>query len=464
MKSYLKLGLAVALAFGLAGSWTGSASADTLIDALAAAYNNNPDLRAARAGLRATDEGVVQAQAGFLPTVAGTVNINSQNQRSFVDGALSSDFTQTPKFYQARIDQNLFRGFQDVNARRQAKSLMYAGRSQLLVTEQQVLLNTVTAYMNAVRDVSVLNLNDNNVQVLERQLEASQDRFRVGEITRTDVAQSEARLAGAISSRIRAEADLAGSRAGYRRIVGMSPGTLDRPPPLPPLPPNLEDATAIALRENPTVTGARETEHAADIAVSQSKGALLPTVDGVASISRSDSESFSPNVGNTVLFRSDVKSVGVQIRIPLYQGGAVYSDIRRAKHTRSQRRLEILSAERFAVEQTRIAWEEYRAAQSSIISNSSQVMANEIALDGTRQEAAVGSRTTLDVLDAEQELLDSRVNLVRAERNEYVAGFTMLGAVGRLNAKTLDLPVELYRPEKNYRGVRWQFVGWWTRD
>lgn len=460
MKSFMKLGLAVALAF----SWAGAASADTLIDALAAAYNNNPDLRAARAGLRATDEGVVRAQSGFLPSVTGIANYSSQNQRSFVGGVLSSDFTQAPKSYQARIDQNLFNGFQDLNARRQAKSLMRVGRSQLLVTEQQVLLNTVTAYMNAVRDVSVLELNNNNVQVLERQLEASQDRFRVGEITRTDVAQSEARLAGAISSRIRAEADLAGSRAGYNRVVGMSPGTLDQPPPLPPLPPSLEDATAIALDENPNVTAARQNERAANIAVDQSKGALLPTVDGVATISRNESESFSPNVGNTVDFRNDVKSVGVQIRVPLYQGGATYSDIRRAKHTRSQRRLEILSAERFAVEQARVGWEEFRAAQASIKSSSSQVRANTIALDGVRQEAAVGSRTTLDVLDAEQELLDSRVNLMRAERNEYVAGFALLGAVGRLNAKTLDLPVELYHPEKNYKGVRWQFIGWWTRD
>ena len=460
MKSSMKLCLAIAMAL----SWAGSASADTLIDALAAAYNNNPDLRAARAGLRATDEGVVRAQAGFLPSVTGIANLSSQNQRSFVDGVLSSDFTQAPKSYEARIDQNLFRGFQDLNARRQATSLVRAGRSQLLVTEQQVLQNTVTAYMNAIRDVSVLELNNNNVQVLERQLQASQDRFRVGEITRTDVAQSEARLAGSISARIRAEADLAGSRAGYVRVVGMSPGTLDQPPPLPPLPPNLDDATAIALEENPNVTAARQNKQAADIAVTQSKGALLPTVDGVASISRRESESFSPNVGNTVDFRNDVKSVGVQIRVPLYQGGAAYSDIRRAKHTRSQRRLQILSAERFAVEQARIGWEEYRAAQSSIESNSSQVRANTIALDGVRQEAAVGSRTTLDVLDAEQELLDSRVNLVRAERNEYVAGFALLGAVGRLNAKTLDLPVELYNPEKNYNGVRWQFVGWWTRD
>ena len=190
MKSFMKLSLAVALAFGWAGSWVSEASADTLIDALAAAYNNNPDLRAARAGLRATDEGVVRAQAGFLPSVTGVANLTSQNQRSFVDGVLSSDFTQAPKFYQARIDQNLFRGFQDVNARRQAKSLMRAGRSQLLITEQTVLQNTVTAYMNAVRDVSVLELNNNNVQVLERELESSQDRFRVGEITRTDVALS----------------------------------------------------------------------------------------------------------------------------------------------------------------------------------------------------------------------------------------------------------------------------------
>ena len=431
------------------------AQAEGLKDALAAAYASNPDLEGQRAVLRATDEGMARARAGFLPNVAGSASITRQNVQD-ENGSTLTEFNSTNKSYQMRADQSVFRGFRDINSRREAKSLVKAGRAQLLSVEQDVLLQAVTAYMDVLRDEAVLELNTNNVEVLKRQLQASQDRFRVGEITRTDVAQSEARLAGSMSARITAEANLAASRATYRRVIGDAPGSLQQPPALPPMPANYDDALSVAFAENPNVFIAKHNEKASRHAVSSAKGSILPSVDAFAYIQRSEG-SFGPFAGDRV---TDTKAVGAQVRIPLYQSGGEYAEIRRSKHVNSQRRLQIVAAERRVRSDVKTAWEQYRASVASITSSSSQVNANTIALDGVRQEAAVGSRTTLDVLDAEQELLDSRVNLVRAERNQYVAGFSLLGALGRLNAVSLDLDVEVYDPKEYYGDVSWKFLGW----
>ncbi len=444
----------------LALVYAGGAHAETLREALAAAYNSNPELQAERAALRAIDEGVARARSGFLPTLTGVGNITRQNTVSESAGTQLFDFTATSKFYQARADQSLFRGFQDVFSIKQAKSLVMAGRAQLRATEQRILLDAVAVYMNTLRDESVLALNQNNVQVLERQLQASHDRFRVGEITRTDVAQSEARLAGSVSQRITAEANLATARSNYSRVIGQLPGTLEQPPELPGLPVSIDEAWAIASQENPSISLAIYGERAAVQNVRRSMGALAPTVVGFATLSRSTGSNPSVNTGTTVDFLTDLKTFGVQIRVPLYQGGAVYSDIRRAKQTQSQRLLDIITAERQVRSDARTGFEIYRAAKSSIVSNQSQVKANEIALNGVRQEASVGQRTTLDVLDAEQELLDARVNLVRAERNLHVASFSYLSALGRLNAVALALPVDVYDAEAYYGKLKWRLIGW----
>ncbi|MGY8985959.1 MAG: TolC family outer membrane protein [Sphingomonadales bacterium] len=454
-KNKLIASVAMALALGSIGV----ASAEGLRDALGAAYSTNPDLQAQRAGLRVTDERVSRATAGFLPTIRGTANLSKFDRESTTEGFDPTTSTGMGETYSARYDQNIFAGFQTFNSRKEAKSLVDAGRSQLQQIEQQVLLNTVTAYMDVYKDTAVLELNEKNVTVLERQLQASQDRFRVGEITRTGVAQSEARLAGAFSARISAEANLAGSRAIYKQMVGDNPGSLDEPPVLPEMPINLDGANATALSDNPSLQLARSNEEASRYGVKRSMGTMMPSIDAYASYSKQITpfaNGFGALVNNTNISRS----VGAQITVPLYQGGAEYSDIRRAKQVNNQRRLQILSAERLVLAQVRQSWEQYRAAISSISSNESQVRANEIALEGVRQEAIVGSRTTLDVLDAEQELLDSRVNLVRANRNYNVAGYTVLASIGRLNSFSLDLDVEFYDPEKNYKKVKAQFIGW----
>ncbi|GAK32214.1 outer membrane efflux protein BepC [alpha proteobacterium Q-1] len=458
------------LAYGL----TGSVQAETLREALATAYNSNPDLLAARAFQRSIDEAVPTAISNWRPSISGQVqmfesDISSTTIRS-TDGSIvnDNDFSGSNDAYSARIDQPIFRGLRNFNQYKGAKAEVQAGRADLLSTEQQVLLDAVTIYMDVLRDEAVVRLNDNNITVLTRQLEASNDRFRVGEVTRTDVAQSEAALAGARSTWIRSQATLDGSRANYRRIIGMFPGTLESAPELPPLPQSEDVAVDVALAENPLVVSARFTEKATKFDVNEAKGAVLPTVSAFADYARRESPTltFDP-LPNTFVDASNTNEntrYGITIDIPLYQSGAEYSAVRRAKQINNQRRLQVVSAERQVMQNVRIAWANYRAAQASIEATEAQVRANEIALEGVRQEASVGSRTTLDVLDAEQILLDSRVNLVTARRDEYVAGFAVLEAVGRLNAASLALPVDLYKPEEYYSDVKWKIIGWGTGD
>ena len=422
---------------------TGSyvASADTLKDAMIAAYASNPQLLAQRAALRAVDEGVSSAKSAYLPNLNGTYRYSNGNNKR-----LGVTTPSTSESYGLTAQQNLFRGFQDKNNISQAKTSVKAGRAQLQSVEQQILLAAVTAYMNVVRDVATVDLRKNNIQVLDRQLQASQDRFRVGEVTRTDVAQSEARLENAKSALLSADAALSASRAQYRRVVGQTPGTLDTPDIKPELPVNLDAAIEMAMELSPGVLSARYNEQAAKYGVRSAKGALLPTV-GVQADWTDSTQSFVGEFDQTVSNSTVSKSIGLQVTVPLYAGGARYSDIRRAKQVQSQRRLDILQAERVAQETVFIAWDNYRAAVGQITSSQASVRANEIALEGVKQEAYVGSRTTLEVLNAEQELLNARVSLVRAQRDEIVAAYSLVSSTGRLTAKDIGLGVDVYDEE-----------------
>ena len=450
------------------------ARAETLREALAAAYLSNPDLLAARAQQRSVDEQVPQAISNWMPT--GTYTNQKFNSKSLSQTVRGSDqelindneFAGSNDSRSFRGDIDFFRGFRNVYEYNSAQAQVKAGRANLADTEQQVLLSAVTAYMDALRDEATLRLNENNVKVLTRQLEATQDRFSVGEVTRTDVAQAEAALSAAVSQRIQAEATLATSRATYRQVIGKMPGTLDDAPPLPPLPASEEGATEIALAENPIIRAARLNERAAQYDVTVAKGAILPTISGFVQRSKGNSPTqvFDPQLNEFVGGANRFKQTqyGVTLTVPLYQGGSEYAAVRQQKQVRSQRMQQIASAERQVLRDVNVAWENYRAAQANIEATRSQVRANEIALEGVRQESQVGARTVLDVLDAEQTLLDSRVNLVSAQRDEYVRGFEMLQAIGRLNAVALDLPVEIYDPEGYYKDVKWQLVGWGTGD
>lgn len=440
--------------------FSGPANAESLFDALASAYQTNPGLLAERAGLRATDEQVPQALAGWRPSITATGtygSVETDSSSSIPLAGFGGKQTFDPMTGQVSVSQNVFTGGRTLYGARQAESSVMAGRENLRNVEQDVLLTGVTAYMDVVRDLAVVELRRKNVEVLQRQLEASQDRFRVGEITRTDVAQSEARLSLSESNLIRAEAALTASRAAYERAVGHAPGSLEKAPPLPALPQSEAEAMQFAIAVNPALEAARHADRAAQHAVTVAKGGLLPTVSVDASYEHSEEPS-------STTARSTTTSVLGTIRIPLYQSGSQYSAIREAKHLESQQRLLMADTQRQVEEAVRNAWEQLRATRAAIASNREQVRANEIALDGVRQEAQVGSRTTLDVLDAEQELLDSQVSLVSAERDEYVAAYSLLSATGQLSARDLGLSVQLYDPTDNYDDVKHQLIGWGTND
>ncbi len=439
--------LRAALLAGVALSMaTAPVSAETLQEALETTYETNPTLLAARAELRATDEGVQQAKAGWRPTVT----LRATMGRTETDEPIET--IREPWQTTVSASQPIFSGGRTLAAFSQAKALVRAGRASLLSTEQQVLLSAVTAYMDVLRDTAVVELSRNQVAVLERQRQASQDRFDVGEITRTDVAQAEARLSRARTSLIAAEAQLAASRASYERVVGRAPEGLEETTALPPLPESLEAVIAAARERNPQLVAAREIERASSYGIDRAIGAMLPTVSLDAIWTRGDDEA----TGGT---RNESTTVEGVLTMPIYQGGAEYSSIREARETNSQNMLEIAEAERSVIEQATNAWENLRAARSSIESNRKQVEASVIAYEGVEQEAEVGARTTLDVLDAEQELLDARVSLVRAERDQLVAAYALLASMGQLDAATLGLNVEIYNPVDHYDGVVGDWLG-----
>lgn len=418
-------------------------NAATLLDALVSAYMSNPILQAKRAQLRALDEGVVQALSGWRPTI----EVGSSFGIDRAETNLLSSETLTPWSGDLTIVQPLYRGGRTVAETKQAENLVAAERSRLLALEQSVLLDCSIAYINVLRDEALVELRNNNVQVLQRQREATEDRFQVGEITRTDVAQAEARLSRSVSDLVEAEGKLMSSRAAYAGVVGAVPESLESAPKLRDLPASKQDAISIAIDNNPYLAIAISEEQASRNAVDVSRGRLLPVIQLNGEITHRRDVT-------AAIDESDNYGLSAQVIIPLYQSGSVYSEIRRSRQINSQRRIEIETARREVTESVSKAWELLNSAQAQINARQDEVKAADIALEGVKQESIVGARTTLDVLDAEQELLDAKVALVVAERNEFVASFELAESIGGLTAKNLDLPIELYDPETNYRDVR----------
>lgn len=433
----------------------GPAWSDSLTDALAAAYQTNPVLQGQRAQLRATDEQVPQALSGWRPNLQAQGSYGAVDTRTELNGGIQTKDSLRPLNGSVTLSQNIFAGGRTVNATGQAEASVRAGRATLESVEQTTLLNAVRAYMDVIRDQSVVELNKNNVQVLKRQLEATTDRFRVGELTRTDTAQAEARLSQARSSLTAAEAQLAASRSFYQRVVGQMPGTLDKPESIAGLPESEEEARRIAEENNPTLRAARHGEEASRKAISVAKGALLPTFDVQAQYR------YGRDPSSTIRDVEESSILGV-LTIPLYQSGAEYSRVREAKERNNESRMQVMAVLREVDEAVRNAWEVLRASQSSIVSTTEQVRASEIALEGVKQESEVGARTTLDVLNAEQEYLNARVALVSAERDLAVAEYGLLAGMGLLTARQLELPVEYYDPQDNYGEVRNKFIGFGT--
>ncbi len=433
-------------------------AADTLTDALVKAYQTNPQLMSERANLRATDEEVAQAIARWRPTITlsgdySRVETESKTDPS-PDNPLGVNFERRTDPWNAAVTatQTVFAGGTILAQRRQADAQVRAGRARLHSTEQTVLLDTVTSYMNVVRDEAVVKLNQTNVELLKKQLEAAKARFDVGEITRTDVSQAEARLASGQFQLTSAEANLIASRTFYERTVGEAPGTLDPKPAIPTLPESEAQARATANVDNPALVAAREAQEAADYAIDFAVGQMLPTVTVQASYGRSGQE-YGPE---TI---SDDTRLTASARWPLYQGGAEWSNIRQAKELFNKARMDTEFTRRSTDERVSNAWEAYRASRASVEANRQQVKASEIAFEGVQQELEVGSRTTLDVLDQQQELLNARVALVRSERDEIVAGYALLATVGKLTAGELQLPVQSYDPTGNYEMQTWRPAG-----
>ncbi|MFC4270700.1 TolC family outer membrane protein [Sneathiella chungangensis] len=425
------------------------ASAETLQDALASTYENNPTLQARRANVRSVDENVPQALSGWRPEVYATGEVAAQHNDTNVTTAGKDT---NPREAALIVSQPIYSGGQTVASTKSAEATVQAARAGLLSAEQTIFQSAVEAYMNVLRDEALVELNQNNTVVLRRQLEAANDRFQVGEITRTDVAQAQARLADSISRLIQSEGNLRSTRANFERIVGRAPEALEDPLVPADFPESEEAALAIALDNHPDIEAAKYNEESSRYDIRATSGQLLPSVEVNGSLS-TGKELSGANTSN------DTARIGAVLTVPLYQSGSVYSQVRQARQVNSQRMQEIEETVRAVRESVIQAWELLETSRSRIGANEEAVRANTIALEGVEQEAQVGSRTTLDVLNAEQELLQSKVDLVTARRDQYVAIYSVLAAIGKLNARDLNLDVEYYDPATNYERVRNKWFG-----
>ena len=457
----------VLLAAGCAviASGVAPARADTLEWAIVQAYQNNPSLNAQRAALRAVDENVPQALSGYRPKLSlsanGGFNYFSQLNKARSGNTVAYDQLNQSlgtRGFGATATETLYDGFQTANRTRQAESQVMGARETLRVTEQQVLLDAATAYMNLLRDQAILDLNRRNVEVLTEQLKQTRDRFNVGEVTRTDVAQAESRLAAGRSALLGAQSNYVTSRANYRRVIGVDPGRLNPGTPVDRFSPAvLAKAITAGETQSPSVLAAMYGVDVAELTVKVSEGALYPNLGLTASVTQ------TYDAIPQTLKQTNVAILG-QLTVPVYQGGAEYSAIRQSKETLGQQRLN-LDVNRDQARATVVqSWGQLDAAKAQIEATTAQVNAAEIALNGVREEARVGQRTTLDVLNAQQELVNARVALVTAQHDRVVASYTLLAAVGGLSMHHLGLNVMIYDPQVHYQQVRDAWIGVRTPD
>ena len=444
-----------ALAVGL-GSGS-NAWSQSLIEALSTTYNGNPDLLAARAVLRQTDEGLAQAVANWRPRITLTVEFNKVEQDSIPVRSGPTYYILNGRFTTLQAIQPLFRGGKTVSETKTAQANIQAQRAALADTEQNVLLAAVTSYADLVQNIAIADARRNNVRVLMQQLDATRERFRVGELTITDVAQAEARLEGARASLVQAETDVRIAEAAYQRTIGQKPGRLGEIPLIGGLPASEDEAIGLAMDMGPRAVTAQYRISSASYGVNTAIGDLLPQVNLIGVIQ----QQFDLSVPMDQYYTYGVR---VQAVVPIYQNGSEWSRVRQAKELVAQRRNELDSARRAVAENVIRAWRQLDSSRSRVTSFEAQVRANEVALNGVRQEALVGSRTTLDVLNAEQELLNAQVSLVQARRDVQVSYYGILAGVGRLTARALTLPVEYYDEERYYNEVGSKWIGWGTSD
>lgn len=424
------------------------ASADTIESALAKAYMNNPDFNAQRAALRATDEGVQRARAGLLPSVSASSSLGRQSSTYN-----SSNEVLSPRTLGVSVTQSLYNGARVTNQIDQSEKSVLAAREQLRSVEQKVLFGASSGYMAVVRDTAVLKVRQANINVLKEQLRQTEDRFNVGEVTRTDVAQVSAQLAAAEAERSAAQASLASSVASYQQIIGSMPDALaDAVPLVNMVPTSLDQALLIGQADHPDIRTARFSVDIAAAGVKIAQGELLPSLALKGSLTHANDYKSADDEYNDA-------SIVASLTIPLYEGGEVHARVRQLKETLGQRRLEADSALRAVIAEISSAWSQYITSQARIKAAETQIEAATVALNGTREEAKVGQRTTLDVLIADQTLLGAQVNLVTAQTDRVVASYRVLSSVGKLSANSLGLKVKGYDAKVHYDKVKGRLYG-----
>jgi outer membrane protein len=423
-------------------------AAESLDDAMVSAYSNNPGLNAARASLRATDEAVPQALSNFRPALGGSANASRQE----VNGGNPTQ----QRGVSVTVDQTVFNGFRNLNALKSAETAVLSGRESLRNTEQTTLLNAATAFMNLVQAQATLNLRNNNIQFLTQQVKAAEDRLNVGTGTKTDVASANASLAAAQTQYYQAVSALNTAIAVYEQVIGHKPSSLGAARSVDILlPKTLEAALAAGFAQHPTIKSAEYAVDTADFAVKSAEGALVPTVTVNGTISRAIN-----NTGQT----TDTASLRANLTIPIWSGGVQSSRVRAAKETLGQRRIELDAARESVRQSVTSAWGALDAARASIRAADSQVAAQQLVLQGFMEQLKVGQATTLDVLNAQQTLLNAQLSQVTGQHDRVVAAYTLLGAIGLLSADYLSLHVDPYDPTLHYDLVRDKLAGTKTPD
>lgn len=446
----------------------GRVTVSNLEAALEAAYRNNTEIKESQATVRARDEGVPQALAGWRPTVtanaslAGEKDIKSGSIKESGDNGLTTAQSGTNSSQVAAdvtLRQNLFNGGKTVASTCQAESQVQASRAQLADKEREVLVAAVNAYFDVVAKRSEVEYRRSNEEALKKTLEATQAKFKVGEETRTSIAQAEANLAFGTAEREASEARVASAEATFEQVTGARPGNLKKPDSFVDLPKGLKEAIAIATKNNPAILAAHHQERADRSAIKANDAELLPKVDLQGQVKRTGSNSTTryTNAGDRVFRNNNLttaQSVSVNLSVPLYEGGAIRGKSRELREVAEQRRIAIETARRKVTQQLIEAWETYLSAKANIQQYRTQVKANEVSLEGTRQEMLVGSKILLDVLNAQRELVSSQLNLIRAEQTYYQSAYNILALMGRLTALSLKLKVKRYDPQVHYRDVR----------
>ncbi len=439
-----------------------AASAETILGALTKAYQNNSQLNSARAGVRVTDESVAIAKSGYRPIVTGSASIDySSTSRSNASTRL------TTGGFGVQINQTLFDGFQTKNNVAAAESQVKASVETLRNTEENILMNAATAYMDVIRDRQVAVLTEQNLQFLTEQARAARSRLEVGEGTRTDVAQADAQRSAAVAKVSAARAQALSSAAIYRQIVGDEPGKLKAASPLAKLlPSSMDAAIAIAANEHPAILATQHLVDAAAFSVKSAEGALLPQLSASAGVSRDyrHTDGGGAALAGTSDGYSNSASVGATLTVPIYQGGRASAQVRQSKEQLGQARIEVDVSRDNVRAAVTSAWTQYVSARESIDANRALVSAAQLALNGVIEERNVGQRTTLDVLNAQNDVIDAKINLVSSERDVVVASYAILSAIGHLSTERLGLQVTKYRPEEHYNAVKDKWYGLRTPD